>query len=45
VDVVGKYTEAITTGRFGGYEICRVEMHGYTWKWKSGEYHARGAGK
>jgi hypothetical protein len=43
VDVVGKYTEAITTRRFGGYEICHVGMHGYTWKWKSGGYYARGA--
>jgi hypothetical protein len=45
VDIVGKYTEAITTRRFGGYEICPVGMHGYTWRRKSGEYYARGAGK
>jgi hypothetical protein len=44
-DVVGKYTEAITTRRFGGYEICHVGMHGYTWRRKSGEYYARGAEK
>jgi hypothetical protein len=45
VDVVGKYTEAITTRRFGGYEICHVGMHGYTWRRKSGGYYARSAGK
>ncbi len=43
VDVVEKHTEAITTRRFGGYEICPVGMHGYTWKWKCGEYYAKGA--
>jgi len=45
VDVVGKYTEAITTRRFGGYEICHVGMHGYTWRRKSDGCYARGAGK
>jgi hypothetical protein len=45
VDVVGKYTEAITTRSFGGYEICHVGMHGYTWRRKSGGSYARGAGK
>jgi len=45
VDVVGKYTEAITTRRFGGYEICHVGMHGYTWRRKSSGYYARGAEK
>jgi hypothetical protein len=42
-DVVGNYTEAITTRRFGGYEICHVGMHAYTWRWKSSGYYARGA--
>jgi len=45
VDVAAKYTEAITTRRFGGYEICHVGMHAYTWRWKSGGCYARGAGK
>lgn len=45
VDVVGKYTGATTTRRFGAYGIYRVGMRGYTWRWKSGGYYARGAEK
>jgi hypothetical protein len=45
VDVVAKYTGAITTRRLGVYEICHVGMYGYTWRRKSGGYYARGAGK
>jgi hypothetical protein len=45
VDIAGKYTEATTTRRLGGYGICHVGMRAYTWKWKSGEYYARGAEK
>jgi len=45
VDVVEKCTESTTTRRFGGYEICHVGMHGYTWRRKSGGSYARAVGK
>jgi hypothetical protein len=45
VDVAGKHTGVITTGRFAGYGIYPVEMQGYIWRWKSVGYCARGAGR
>lgn len=45
VDVVGKYTEIITTRRYDESGIYHVGMRGFIWRWKSGGYYARGAGR
>jgi hypothetical protein len=45
VDVAGKHSGVITTGRYAGYGICPVEMQEYIWSWKFGGYCARGAGR
>jgi hypothetical protein len=34
-----------TTGRPAGFGICPVRTSGFTWKWKSAEFLAEGAGK
>lgn len=36
---------ATTTKPCDGYGICPAGMPGFIWKWKSGGYGARGAGK
>lgn len=45
VDVVEKHIGVITTGRYAESGICPVGMRGYIWRWKSGGYGARGAGR
>ena len=40
-----KHIEVITTRQRGVYGICPAGMPGYIWKWKCGEYSAKGAGK
>lgn len=35
----------ITTRQHGGYGTYPVGMQGYIWRWKSGGYSAKGAGK
>lgn len=45
VVVAARYTEVITTRQRDGYGTCRAGMPGYTWKWKSGVFGARGAEK
>ena len=37
--VVGRFIGVITTRRYVGYGIYPVEMHGFTWKWRCGEYY------
>lgn len=39
--VVERFIGGITIRRYVGYEICPVGMHGFTWKWKCGEYSVR----
>lgn len=38
--VVERFIGVITTRRSVGYGIYPVEMHGFTWKWRCGEYYA-----
>ena len=37
--VVERFIGVITTRRCVGYGIYPVEMHGFTWKWRCGEYY------
>ena len=37
--VVERFIGVITTRRYVGYGIYPVEMHGFTWKWRCGEYY------
>ena len=37
--VVERFIGVITTRRCVGYGIYPVEMHGFTWKWRYGEYY------
>ena len=39
VGVVERFIGVITTRRYVGYGIYPVEMHGFTWKWRCGEYY------
>jgi len=43
--VAAQHIGAITTRRCDEYGIYPAEMHGYTWKWKYGEYSAGSVGK
>lgn len=40
-----KFIGIITTKQHAESGICPAEMPGYTWKWKSGVFSARGVGK
>lgn len=42
---VAGFIGVITTRRFDEYEIYHVEMCGYIWKWKFGEYYVGSAGR
>ena len=37
--VVERFMGVITTRRYVGYGIYPVEMYGFTWKWRCGEYY------
>ena len=37
--VVERFIGVIMTRRCVGYGIYPVEMHGFTWKWRCGEYY------
>ena len=37
--VVERFIGVIMTRRYVGYGIYPVEMHGFTWKWRCGEYY------
>ena len=37
--VVERFIGVITTRRYVGYGIYPAEMHGFTWKWRCGEYY------
>ena len=45
VDVAELCIEVITIKASGGYGIYPVEMHGFIWKWMSGEYYVEGVEK
>jgi hypothetical protein len=42
-DVVGLVTGVFTIGGCAGFGICLAARNGFTWRWKSGGYSARGA--
>lgn len=43
VGVVERFIGVITTRRCVWYGIYPVEMHGFTWKWRCGEYYVGSA--